>query len=1207
MKASPPAIKFLGLHLEPLEERRLLTVATTFVNDNWYDSTTTDGIVRPGDLLVNSNDLVNPAGIIATFGTSAFGKVTKWGANQATVGYSNSSFQLIHDAIQGTNVVNGTVNILEGTYLESDIVIDRPLNFVGAGQSGAAQTLIMPEVASSHADITNFGVGTHSGIIIYSPNVTVSKVHLDGSGNGIVGPLNYHHGITTLYDTQNGGGYNSLHNGVLSVIRLGSVDTGQQSNPNLKIDHVTVDNLFYHGITLSARAGESFGTASGSNLHIDNAIVNNVGDAGNQDASRIGILVQNLNDNPFASPLNGSVRFSTVTNAGVGIESTAFGTRTFGSTAGARNRAGLISNTVSNAVTRAYHIEFQDNGSQRAATRGNLATFSGVNTAVGLYLNQSQALIDGFTITGAQIGVQVQNSPPTSAKVSSLGMGNSITGPGTGEVGSVGLLIENSVGEPNSAAAKIASGTSISGFATGVRIGQPTAPFDGQPNVLFMDRPTLAGNAVGINVGNGAQIKGSDPSPSLTASGAAVIVPGFENSGYYYNSPGNSNTPTLTPSTADILNTGDATLNSSTTFVPLITGQSGSVSLFNFNAALNYPNSALPLNPVGGVTSNPNGAVNQWFGNVLQDGSGSLVVAGAATNGQGFDYLFGTNNTPIGGGQYQLNPTDLSGLTTLDVVAKKTVANQSSAFAVGLMDIRGNIRLYPFSFADLNTASFTTLRVNLLSPGTNELITVFLGPDSHLDLTKIVGFVIAGDEGVVNTNQNVPFGLIVDDISASGIPNGQLNVTGTVNLAGALLAPLATPGFLPTLGQQFTIVNNDAFEPVVGTFSGMPEGAFMTIAGNSYQISYSGGVNLNDVVLTRMDMASTVLVGHRLFYNQSGTSTRYDGNNLAINSLDDLAIATDKTAYLWEDAGAATFANVSSYTKGINGIMVDIFGSHPNISADDFIFRVGNNNSPGLWATANAPTSVSVRAGAGTSGSDRVTIIWNTGAPIKQWLNVIVLANADTGLAQAVGYPAGHGDAFFFGSAPGNTGAGDTSVNSLVTATDEAAIRANPALIGANIPITNIYDVGRNASVSALDESAARLNGTNPTTTLKYLNLTTAPAAPEADGVDEGIAGDGGVASALAAPATADGAVSLPKWISNRIDSIDLNSGTPARLFQHFHDMNTPRSRALLQKFDAAADALGLDDELLDALLADLNACPRPYAARSMGPLGQRS
>jgi len=185
----------------------------------------------------------------------------------------------------------------------------------------------------------------------------------------------------------------------------------------------------------------------------------------------------------------------------------------------------------------------------------------------------------------------------------------------------------------------------------------------------------------------------------------------------------------------------------------------------------------------------------------------------------------------------------------------------------------------------------------------------------------------------------------------------------------------------------------------------------------------------------------TTITDRRLFYNQSGTATRYDRNNLAINSLDDAAIATDKTAYLWEGAGAATFANVSSYSKGING----------------------------------------------------------------------------------------------------------------------------------------------------------------------YINLTTAPAAPEAEvfagdeyivfagdeyivfAGDEYIAGDSGVASALTAPAITSGDVNrIPGWLANRLGSIDLNSGIPAKVFQHLHDANTPGTRALLQKIDAVAHSLGLDDGLLDSLLADL-------------------
>ena len=261
---------------------------------------------------------------------------------------------------------------------------------------------------------------------------------------------------------------------------------------------------------------------------------------------------------------------------------------------------------------------------------------------------------------------------------------------------------------------------------------------------------------------------------------------------------------------------------------------------------------------------------------------------------------------------------------------------------------------------------------------------------------------------------------------------------------------------------------------------------------------------------------------------------------LAINAADDLAIATDKTAYL-PGTGAATFASVSSYTKGINGIMVDLAGPHGTLSLSDFQFRVGNNNSPSTWGTATLPTSMSVRTGAGYRGADRVEFIWNTGAPFKQWLEVITLANGTTNLPQKVGYPAGQGDVFFFGNAPGNTGAGDSVANSLVNALDEGGIRANNALLSSNIPITNIYDVNRNASVNATDESAARLNGTNPATTLKYLNLSSPPLAPQGDD-----AGDGAIASALVATVESRPQGGVPRWLTNRVEAFEFSSGSPA-------------------------------------------------------------
>jgi hypothetical protein len=240
-------------------------------------------------------------------------------------------------------------------------------------------------------------------------------------------------------------------------------------------------------------------------------------------------------------------------------------------------------------------------------------------------------------------------------------------------------------------------------------------------------------------------------------------------------------------------------------------------------------------------------------------------------------------------------------------------------------------------------------------------------------------------------------------------------------------------------------------------------------------------------------------VSRLLFYNQSGTASplRYDGNDLAINAADDNAIAIDKVAYR-PGNGAAAFANVSSYSKGINGIMVDIAGPHGTITSDDFIFRVGNNNSPSTWTTAPAPTGFSVRAGAGVSGSDRVEFVWANGAIQKKWLEVISLAGADTGLAQSATLPAGQADAFFFGNAVGDTGLGDLATMASVDTTDEVAVRNHYQALFQNIPITNIYDFDRNGTVDTTDEIIARNNYTTLLNVVRYLNLSNPPAAPQA-------------------------------------------------------------------------------------------------------------
>jgi len=91
-----------------------------------------------------------------------------------------------------------------------------------------------------------------------------------------------------------------------------------------------------------------------------------------------------------------------------------------------------------------------------------------------------------------------------------------------------------------------------------------------------------------------------------------------------------------------------------------------------------------------------------------------------------------------------------------------------------------------------------------------------------------------------------------------------------------------------------------------------------------------------------------------------------------------------------------TFANYSSYSKGINGIMVDLSNA-PNaaaLTAADFSFSEGNTATPSSWSSAPAPLSVTDRPGAGIGGSDRIEIIWSDGSIKKQWLQITVKADS---------------------------------------------------------------------------------------------------------------------------------------------------------------------------------------------------------------------
>ena len=284
--------------------------------------------------------------------------------------------------------------------------------------------------------------------------------------------------------------------------------------------------------------------------------------------------------------------------------------------------------------------------------------------------------------------------------------------------------------------------------------------------------------------------------------------------------------------------------------------------------------------------------------------------------------------------------------------------------------------------------------------------------------------------------------------------------------------------------------------------------------------------------------SSSIVRGRHVFYNNSS----FDGNHNDANDEDDNAIASDKVALRPGETGS--FANYTSYSRGLNGVMVDIdrLGSQDPV-LDDFEFKVGNDSSPSTWQQAPAPMSIVVRRGAGDNGSDRVSIIWPDNTIENQWLQVTVKATDNTRLAAD--------DVFYFGNAVAHTGGdGGDATMAMVDVADVIGARQNATSAGVMAEVDNHFDFDRDGAVNLFDLITARNNVNNHETALHVM------AMPEAPDVDEGVVLH--VEGDLIFSGEEDDYVELP-----HNEDLELSSGTIAISFV---TEDVWRSQALFSK-----------------------------------------
>ncbi|MBN2474241.1 MAG: lamin tail domain-containing protein [Pirellulales bacterium] len=306
--------------------------------------------------------------------------------------------------------------------------------------------------------------------------------------------------------------------------------------------------------------------------------------------------------------------------------------------------------------------------------------------------------------------------------------------------------------------------------------------------------------------------------------------------------------------------------------------------------------------------------------------------------------------------------------------------------------------------------------------------------DQHVQIAFSEAVVAAAAENATR------YSIDAADVLAAALqPDGQ-----TVVLTTSILEP----------GQPYTL-----------TASGIP--------------GLAGGVLAADTAVVFTGPTPTIVAGRYVFYNRSA----FDADQAAANDDDDNAVAVDKQPLM--PGQTATLANYTNYSRGINGIMIDVDGPPATLTAADFRFRVGNDNDPAGWNPAPDPISVSTRPGAGAGGADRVTVIWDDSAVAKAWLQVTVLSNAHTGLSVD--------DVFYFGNAVGE--AGDSTTDAKVNASDMLLARNNPRTFLNPAPVDFACDFNRDARVNATDMLIARNNQTHFLNALRLISVPASKAA----------------------------------------------------------------------------------------------------------------
>jgi len=356
-------------------------------------------------------------------------------------------------------------------------------------------------------------------------------------------------------------------------------------------------------------------------------------------------------------------------------------------------------------------------------------------------------------------------------------------------------------------------------------------------------------------------------------------------------------------------------------------------------------------------------------------GSITIEASGYALSGNAVSLTGGVTTTYSSGTSTDAIDTDLGGGTItvgaggeLDLGGVLSGSAGLSVSGGGTVDLSGDNTYDGMTTINNNGTTLLvdgTIGAVQVNPGA-----VLGGSGTVGNVTTTAGTISPGDgPNVLNTGSLTLDGystyLAELDGSSPGVGTtgyDQVVAGGAVDLDSALLDTGIGGGYVPTPGDQLTILQNNSGSDVTGTFAGLGKGNELIISGRPFRITYQGGASKQDVVLTALAFTTIDVsassrgstYGDSVTFTAqvigslgtpTGTVDFFDGNPNAGGT----ALGSDPV----DSQGVATF---STTTLDVAGSPYQIFAAYnPDISGN---YASSTTTQPASLTVIPAPLTI---------------------------------------------------------------------------------------------------------------------------------------------------------------------------------------------------------------------------------------------------------